>query len=256
MLTYATPRGKKSEPATRRAARRCPLTVLLARHYHRTRASLPMRIYDISVGISATETPVYPGDPGIEIVAHAAIARGDAANVSLLRFGAHTATHVDAPAHFIEGARTVSETPLDALCGRARVVRVGEDVREIGAEHVASLVPVGAERVLFRTRNSAFWSSPRRNFREDFTYITGEGARALAERGVRLVGIDYLSVEKFRSETFETHTTLLARGVVVVEGLDLSAVEEGEYELICLPLKITGGAGDGAPARAILRTLE
>ena len=215
-----------------------------------------MRIYDISVGISATETPVYPGDPGIELVAHAALERGDAANVSLLRFGAHTATHVDAPAHFIEGARTVSETPLDALVGRARVVRVGEDVREIGAEHVASLVPEGAERVLFRTRNSALWSSDRGNFREDFTYISGAGARALVGRGVRLVGVDYLSVEKFRSEDFETHTTLLARGVVIVEGLDLSAVKAGEYELICLPLKITGGDGDGAPARAILRTLE
>ena len=215
-----------------------------------------MRIYDISVGISPTETPVYPGDPGIEIVAHAALSRGDAANVSLLRLGAHTGTHVDAPAHFIEGGRTISETPLNALVGRARVVRVADDVREIGAEQVTSLVPEGAERVLFKTRNSAFWSSSRGSFREDFTYITPAGARALVERGVRLVGIDYLSVEKFRSETFETHTTLLARGVVIVEGLDLGAVGEGEYELVCLPLKIAGGAGDGAPARAILRTLE
>jgi arylformamidase len=215
-----------------------------------------MRIYDISVGISATETPVYAGDPGIEIISHAAIARGDAANVSLLRFGAHTATHVDAPAHFIEGARTISETPLDALVGKASVVRIADDVREIGAEHIAALVPVGAERVLFKTRNSAFWSAERANFREDFTYITGAGASALVERGARLVGIDYLSVEKFHSKTFETHTSLLARGVVIVEGLDLSAVEAGEYELVCLPLKIVGGAGDGAPARAILRALE
>jgi arylformamidase len=215
-----------------------------------------MRIYDISVGISAMETPVYAGDPGIEIISHAAIARGDAANVSLLRFGAHTATHVDAPAHFIEGARTISETPLDALVGRASVVRIADDVREIGAEHVAALVPEGAERVLFKTRNSAFWAAERANFREDFTYITGAGALALVERGARLVGIDYLSVEKFHSKTFETHTTLLSRGVVIVEGLDLSAVEAGSYELVCLPLKIVGGAGDGAPARAILRALE
>ena len=215
-----------------------------------------MPIFDISVGISATETPVYPGDPGIEIVQHAALARGDAANVTLLRLGAHTATHVDAPAHFIEGAPKVAELPLDALVGRASVVRLADEVREIDAGRVEELVPRGAERVLFKTRNSAFWSGRRGEFRKDFTYITGAGARALVERGVRLVGVDYLSVEKFESENFETHTALLARGVVIVEGLDLSAVGAGEYELICLPLKIAGGTGDGAPARAILRTLD
>jgi arylformamidase len=214
-----------------------------------------MPIFDISVGISANDTPVYPGDPGIEIVQHAALARGDAANVTLLRFGAHTATHVDAPAHFIEGALKVAELPLDALVGRARVVRAGEDVRAIDARGVEELVPRGTERVLFKTRNSVFWSERRGEFREDFTYVTGAGARALVERGARLVGVDYLSVEKFKSENFETHTTLLSRGVVIVEGLDLSGVAEGEYELICLPLKIVGGTGDGAPARAILRTL-
>jgi arylformamidase len=214
-----------------------------------------MPIFDISVGISAAETPVYPGDPGIEIVQHASLARGDAANVTLLRFGAHTATHVDAPAHFIEGARKVAELPLDALVGRARVVRLPDDARAIDAGRVGELVPRGTERVLFKTRNSAFWSERRGEFHEDFTFIDGDGARALVGRGVRLVGVDYLSVEKFKSENFETHTTLLARGVVIVEGLDLSGVREGEYELICLPLKIEGGAGDGAPARAILRTL-
>ena len=216
-----------------------------------------MPFFDISVGISPTETPVYPGDPGIEIVAHASLARGDKANVSLLRFGAHTATHVDAPAHFIEGARTVSETPLDALVGPAHVVEVAGDVRAIVAEHVAAHVPAGAERVLFKTRNSEFWNQPApRTFRTDFTYVTPGGARALVERGVRLVGVDYLSVEQFKSEHFETHTTLLARGVVILEGLDLRAVPAGRYELICLPLKIRGGSGDGAPARAVLRTLE
>ena len=214
-----------------------------------------MPIFDISVGISAAETPVYPGDPGIEIVQHASLARGDAANVTLLRFGAHTATHVDAPAHFIEGAQKVAELPLDALVGRARVVRLPDDARAIDAGRVGELVPRGTERVLFKTRNSAFWSERRGEFHEDFTFIDGAGAGALVGLGVRLVGVDYLSVEKFKSENFETHTTLLARGVVIVEGLDLSGVREGEYELICLPLKIEGGTGDGAPARAILRTL-
>ncbi len=214
-----------------------------------------MPFYDISVGISAEGTPVYPGDPGVEIAARAALARGDAANVSLLRFGAHTATHVDAPAHFIEGAPTVSETPLDALIGPAHVVRVPDEARAVGESEVAALVPREAARVLFRTRNSAFWSERPASFREDFTYLTPAAALALADRGVRLVGIDYLSVEKFQSADFETHTTLLSRGVVVLEGLNLGDVPAGVYELICLPLKIEGGAGDGAPARAVLRTL-
>ena len=214
-----------------------------------------MPFFDISVAISPGRTPVYPGDPGVEIVQHAAIARGDAANVSLLRFGAHTATHVDAPAHFIEGAPTISETPLDALVGRARVVHVPEDALAIDERDVDELVPRDAERVLFRTRNSAFWSERPGEFREDFTHVTPAAARALADRGLRLVGIDYLSVEKFKSETFETHLNLLSRGVVILEGLNLGGVPAGEYELICLPLRLEGGTGDGAPARAVLRTI-
>lgn len=215
-----------------------------------------MSIYDISVAISPETTPTYPGDPAIEIVSWAAIARGDAANVTLLRLGAHTATHLDAPAHFIEHAPQVSTLPLEVLIGEARVVELGDEVQAIEASHVAAHVPQDTARVLFKTRNSNFWHNDGREFREDFTHITPDGARALNERGVRLVGIDYLSIEKFKSETFETHTTLLSAGVVIVEGLDLSAVSAGKYELICLPLKIAAGSGDGAPARAILRTLD
>lgn len=214
-----------------------------------------MAIIDISVPIAPGDTPTYPGDPGVEVVSWSAMARGDAANVSVLHFGAHTATHVDAPAHFIAGAPKLGSLPLDALVGPAQVVEVPEDVREIGAEHVARLVDEGAERVLFKTRNSTFWENPRGRFREDFTYLAPGAARALVERGVRLVGIDYLSVEKFGSEDFKTHKTLLSQGVVVVEGLDLRGAAAGLYELICLPLKIAAGDGDGAPARAVLRTL-
>ncbi|HEY0099036.1 MAG TPA: cyclase family protein [Pyrinomonadaceae bacterium] len=213
-----------------------------------------MPIYDISVAISPETTPTYPGDPAIEIVSWAAIARGDAANVTFLHMGAHTATHVDAPAHFIEHAPQVSAMPLDALIGEARVVELDETIECINASHVAAHVPAGTTRVLFKTRNSNFWRSEGRAFRPDFTHLTLEGARALKERGVRLVGIDYLSIEKFKSETFETHTTLLSAGVVIVEGLDLHEVTAGLYELICLPLKIAAGSGDGAPARAVLRT--
>src|ERR1044072_7946931 len=177
-----------------------------------------MRIYDVSVPISP-ETPTYPGDPGIEIQQWARIARGDAANVTLLHFGAHTATHVDAPAHFIEGAAKVDALPLDALIGAARVVEIPADVRVIDERTIDSCELEGATRVLFKTRNSAFWDDKASGFRTDFTYIAPDAARALVRLNVQLVGIDYLSVEQFQSERFETHTALLARGIVIVEGL-------------------------------------
>jgi arylformamidase len=214
-----------------------------------------MRIYDVSVPISE-RMPTYEGDPGVEIKQWATIAGGDAANVTLLHFGAHTGTHVDAPAHFIEGAAQVLAMPLDVLIGEARVVLIPEDARSITAAHLNAQDLGGATRVLFRTRNSAFWSNPTGEFRTDFTYLEPDAARALVRMGVRLVGIDYLSVEKFRPERFETHQTLLSNGVVIIEGLDLRGVSAGVYELICLPLKIAGGTGDGAPARTVLRSPE
>jgi arylformamidase len=215
-----------------------------------------MRIYDISVPVAPGETPVFPGDPGIEVTSFAAISRGDAANVTALNFGAHTGTHVDAPAHFIEGAPRLPALPLEAFAGEARVVEIEHEARAVEARHVTDETIKGSTRVLFKTRNSDFWNEPRGRFREDFTYISPAAARALVARGVRLVGFDYLSVEEFGSEGFETHMTLLSSGVVIVEGLDLRAVSAGVYELFCLPLKIASGSGDGAPARAILRTLD
>ncbi|HEX8475650.1 MAG TPA: cyclase family protein [Pyrinomonadaceae bacterium] len=215
-----------------------------------------MPIFDITVPISPTTTPTYPGDPGIEIESWASLSKGDAANVSMLHFGAHTATHIDAPAHFIEGAGGIPTLSLDALIGEARVVEIPEDVRAIDAANLPLHELDGATRVLFKTRNSSFWENPDRQFREDFTYIEPDAARLLVERGVRLVGIDYLSVEKFKSTNFETHLALLSHGVVILEGLDLRAVSAGVYELICLPLRIVGGSGDGAPARAVLRTID
>jgi len=215
-----------------------------------------MKIYDISVPIAPGLTPVYEGDPGIEIGSWHSIARGDAANVSVLKLGAHTGTHVDAPAHFIEGAPGVISLPLDALVGEARVVEIPSDARAVEESHVREAALEGCTRVLFKTRNSAFWDDPRGRFREDFAYVTPGAARALVASGVRLVGIDYLSVEKFGSDDFETHLTLLSAGVVIVEGLDLRAVAPGRYDLACLPLKLAAGSGDGAPARAVLRTPE
>jgi len=215
-----------------------------------------MQIYDISVPITPGETPGYPGDPGIEISSWAAISRGDAANVSALCFGAHTGTHVDAPAHFIEGAPGVTSLSLEVLTGEAVVVEVPDGVTAIEERHVEGIGGGSAARVLFKTRNSAFWENACGRFREDFTYITPAAARSLVSRGVRLVGIDYLSVEKFGSKDFETHLTLLSNGVVILEGLNLRAVQAGRYELLCLPLRVEAGSGDGAPARAVLRSLE
>ncbi len=238
------------------------LTVLAGDKYHtqqserRLQTQIFMPIYDISAPISMTRTPIYTGDPGIEISQSSSIAKGDAANVSLLHFGAHTATHVDAPAHFIEGGMKIDALPLDVLVGTARVIEIPIGARAITAEYVSSQKLNNATRVLFKTRNSDFWSSGSKEFREDFTYIAPDAARVLVDQNVQLVGIDYLSVEEFKSERFETHLTLLTNNVVIIEGLDLREIAAGTYELICLPLKIASGSGDGAPARAILRTLD
>lgn len=214
-----------------------------------------MRIYDVSVPISAS-MPTYTGDPGVEFEQWAAIEKGDAANVTMLHFGAHTGTHVDAPAHFIAGTPRVESLSLEILTGRVRVIEIPCDVLAIEASHLKAGELSGATRVLFKTRNSDFWSSADKSFRKDFTYITPEAAHTLIETGVRLVGIDYLSVEKFGSKDFQTHITLLERGVVIIEGLDLREVAAGDYELFCLPLRLADGTGDGAPARTILRSLE
>lgn len=211
-----------------------------------------MKIYDVTVAISP-QTPVYEGDPKIQLATAHSIARGDAANVTDLHFGAHTATHVDAPNHFIEGTSKVIDMPLDVLIGAARVVEIPADALAIDETHVENLN--GAERVLFKTRNSEFWNEPEKGFCRDFTYIEPAAARLLVEKGIKLVGIDYLSVEKFGSEKFETHTAFLEKGVVIIEGLDLREIAAGDYELICLPLKIESETGDGAPARVVLREM-
>jgi arylformamidase len=209
-----------------------------------------MKIYDVSFPISS-QTPVYAGDPNVKIEVAHSIQKGDHANVTSLCCGAHTATHVDAPNHFIEGTRKIHELELEKLIGNCRVVRIDDSVTAIAPEHLGNLKNV--ERILFKTRNSQFWSEPEKGFRQDFTYISPEAARVLAEADVKLVGIDYLSVEKFGSEDFATHITLLEKEIVIVEGLDLREVSAGDYEIICLPLKIISETGDGAPARAILR---
>src|SRR6266436_10299980 len=211
-----------------------------------------MAIYDITVPIHSA-MPVYEGDPGVEIKAWSGLANGNSSNVSSLSFGAHTGTHVDAPAHFIEGARKIDALSLETLIGPARVIRVPDDIMEIGLDFLAKCDLDQVRRVLFHTRNSNFWGE---GFRKDFTHLSPEAAEKLVGLGVKLVGTDYLSIEKFHSGHHRTHITLLSKNVVIVEGLNLSGVAEGDYELICLPLKIAEGAGDGAPARVVLRTLS
>lgn len=212
-----------------------------------------MRIYDVSVPISA-RTPVYPGDPGIEIRQWLSLANGDPANVSAICCGAHTGTHVDAPAHFLKDAPKLDSLDLQTLIGEVQVVEIPNDVMAIEASQLENRLAAGTQRVLFKTRNSEFWNDPNGQFRSDYTYLAPAAAAKLIDQGIRLVGIDYLSVERFDSETFETHEILLTNGVIIVEGLDLRAVPAGIYELICLPLKLADGSGDGAPARTVLRS--
>src|SRR5712691_1173561 len=228
------------------------LRVGALRLYFSTTTGRTMKIYDVTVPIRAG-MPIYEGDPAVEIQAWSALAKGDSANVSFLHFGAHTGTHVDAPAHFSEGARKIDALPLDVLIGPALVVRVPDDVEEINLNFISAVDLGGVERVLFHTRNSDFWSE---GFRKDFSHLLPETAEMLVETGIKLVGTDYLSIEKFHSGHHRTHLALLSHNVVIVEGLNLSEVDAGDYELICLPLKIAEGAGDGSPARAVLRTLE
>jgi arylformamidase len=191
---------------------------------------------------------VYEGDPDIELALAAAMADGAQANVSRLHCGVHTGTHIDAPHHFIDGAAGVDEVPLDALIGPVHIIDASLIDHDIGAEDIESLgIPDGAERVLFKTRNSTLWDLSE--FSPDFIGLTEQAAKAVVRRGFRLVGADYLSIAPM-NDPAPTHIALLEAGVVIVEGLDLREVEPGEYQLVCLPLRLVGA--DGAPARAVL----
>jgi len=207
-----------------------------------------MKIYDVTVPISA-ETIVYEGDPQTKIETVMSFEQGDLSNVSQICCGVHTGTHVDAPSHFFEGKKRVHELDPEKLVGECSVIELDESVNIIEPKHLKFSGEI--ERVLFKTRNSTFWSES--DLRKDFTYISLEAARELVSRNTKLVGIDYLSVDGFDSEDFPAHKILLENEVVILESLDLREVSGGVYEIICLPLKYIGGAGDGAPARTILR---
>ena len=207
-----------------------------------------MKIYDITMPLSPALIP-YPGDPPV-VMESAATLAADGANVTRLQLSTHSGTHIDAPRHFLENGTTVDHLPLTLLLGQAQVVDVGE-ARVLDRELLKRLPVRGHDRILFKSTNSHLWE--RTGFVAEFAALTADGAGYLLECGVRVVGIDYLSIEPADGDG-TVHRLLLAAGTVILEGLNLAGVPAGEYELICLPMKVAGG--DGAPVRAILRRDE
>lgn len=213
-------------------------------------SQLPPRLYDISVAIGP-HMPSWPGDPVFESRLVDAISEGEAANVSWIGLGAHCGTHVDAPLHFFQGGAAVDSLPLDVLVGPCVVAELPVTGAIRAADLAALRLKPGATRLLLKTTNSSLWRSSDSTFRPDFVGLAPDAADWVVHQGIRLLGIDYLSVEPYPApREHPVHTTLLAAGVVILEGTDLSGVAPGAYLLVCLPLKLIGL--EGAPARAIL----
>jgi arylformamidase len=205
-----------------------------------------MKLLDVSVPIGAL-LPTYPGNTPFSIEGIQRISQGGHANVSTLHLGAHTGTHVDAPWHFFSDGATTETLSLELLVGRARVIEITS--RRIAAEDLAGLDLSDDVRVLFKTSNSRLWGNPE--FHADYVGVTESGAKYLVDHGIKVVGVDYLSVEQFHTPGAPAHHALLGGGTIVIEGLNLRDVEPGVYEMICLPLSLVGS--DGAPARVVLR---
>ena len=206
---------------------------------------------DISLAVSA-DLPHWPGSVAPSITRWRDMDRGDPVNDCILTCDVHTGTHVDAPVHFLADGADVTRLPLEVLIGPAVVVDL-PSVQTVTAEVLEALnLPADTQRLLLRSRNSEGWKRGESAFQPDFVALTVEAARWVVARGIRLIGVDYLSVQCFCGDA-QTHIVLLETEVVIVEGLNLSDVAPGSYELICLPLKLAGA--DGAPARAVLRTL-
>jgi arylformamidase len=208
-----------------------------------------MKTYDITLPISS-DIPVWLGDPPVVLEQVSSMDAGAHDNVSRLECSVHTGTHVDAPHHFLNDHRTVETLSLDVLIGPAQVIQIPEEVDLITADILEkATVPSGTLRLLLKTRNSRLWERCEKEFDKDFVAISVDGAEWLVRTGLKLVGIDYLSIAPYK-QSLPTHQVLLKPGIVILEGVDLSAVTAGIYYLYCLPLKLVGS--DGAPARAIL----
>ena len=208
-------------------------------------------LIDISLGIGP-DMLVWPGDPAVEIVRRLQIAKGDPANVSELHIGTHTGTHVDPPVHFIEGAEGIAGVSPEILTGPVVVAHLPDARTPLGPAELDTLdLPPGTARLVLRTSNSELWRLPRPiPFPDTYACLSPEGARWIIRRGIRLIGVDFLSIEERGASTHPVHKELLRNGVVIVEGLDLGAVQAGQYQLMCLPLRVIDG--DGGPARAFL----
>lgn len=206
-----------------------------------------MRRIDVSMPL-ADGTPAFPGDPVFQAHRVRTLGHGSAYNLSLVELGSHTGTHVDPPLHFFDGGTPVDRLDLHQLNGPCEVVDIPAGVRTVGPSELAG-IPPGTERVLLRTENSSRWAA-RLEFFPEYVALGLEGARRLRELGVRMVGIDALSIEADPTDTFPVHRDLLGHGVVIVEGLLLADAPAGPAELVCLPLRLVGG--DGGPARAVL----
>jgi arylformamidase len=208
------------------------------------------RLIDISLPIS-NALPTWPGDPSVSLERVVKIEEGSAANVSRLAAGVHTGTHVDAPLHFIPNDIAVEALDLDRFVGPCQVIELAGSGRISAADLDGAGVAADTERLLIKTENSAWWSEEPLRFHTEFRALDSGAARWVVERGLKLVGVDYLSVESYEAEANNpTHNILLGARIGVLEGLDLSQVAPGRYRLLCLPLKLVGS--DGAPARAVL----
>ena len=208
-----------------------------------------MKIHDISLSIQPG-MPVWPGDPSVELERISSIDEGAHANVSRLACGVHTGTHVDAPNHFLNDQRTVENLDLEVLTGPALVIQIPDEILLVTSDVLEkATIPPGTTRLLLKTRNSHIWEEGKMEFFTNFTGISPDAAEWLVRKGVRLVGIDYLSIAPYKQGT-PAHQVLLIPGVIILEGVDLSKVDPGEYDIYCLPLKLMNS--DGAPARAIL----
>ncbi|EAZ92988.1 cyclase family protein [Crocosphaera chwakensis] len=196
--------------------------------------------------------PYWPDNPAVTIEPSQCLAQGDVCNVSKVTIGTHTGTHVDGLNHFIQGAVGIDQMPLDTTIGKARVIEIKNPKQITVAEIAPHNIQIG-ERILFKTQNSNR-ALKSETFVEDFVHISTEAAKYLAEKKVRTVGVDYLSVGGYQGNVVEVHQALLGSGIWAIEGLNLSQVEPGEYELICLPIKLQDG--DAGLARAILRPID
>ena len=206
---------------------------------------------DVTATLDPATTPVYEGDAPMKFDFLKDMRKGDALTLSAYSLGAHSGTHIDAPMHFVLGGVSIDRVPLEPLIGPARVIDIPDSVQAIDAAELDRHQWRGAQRVIFRTRSSLRGWMSSRTFHRDFAYIAPDAAQLLADAGVRLVGIDYISAEQFGAPAPRTHRILLGKGIPIVEGLALEAVSAGEYDAIVLPMKVAGH--EGAPARAVLR---